>query len=170
MAVFFGTIGVGLLMWRDARRKEKAEELEREYEIAVLGEKAQAALNRIESLKTATAKANACGKAISLLKQAEQYPECRQVINGYDALIDRLARAKKVLPVISHIERAYKHKYKGKEKLELNALQDALFDIKVHDVTNQDFDLAGVYPEGTGEIVSIENIEDRCRKLGWEPK
>lgn len=162
------------IIYRQKKAAEKAQreidKTQRESEVAALAERAQAAMNKVENLVTGTAKVNACDKALDLLRQADAYPECRKVITNYLLLVDRTTRAKKVIPIIHHIDRAYRHKYKGKQRLELKALQDALFEIKTHGVTDKDFEIAQLYPAGTEEIVQIENIEARCHELGWDPK
>lgn len=161
-------IAVIILVWRDQAKKKRQELERRKYEIAQIAFKAQDLFEKISTLKTSTAKANNCGKALNLLAQAEEYPECRQVIQNYDELMERLEAIQKVLPVVDFVEKSYKHKFKAKDKSELNSLQDALFEIKKKGITNQDFEVALVFPEGTGEIITIEGIESRCKQLGWE--
>jgi hypothetical protein len=70
------------------------------------------------------------------------------------------------LPVIDYIEKSHKHKYKGRETEELNSLEDALDEIDKNNVSNEDFEIARVSPEGTREILSIESIMFRCRHRG----
>src|SRR5690606_12526509 len=138
-------------------------------EIAEIAIAVQDSLNKIHAVKSSTAKINNCKKALARLRQAEEYPECREVITNYDELKDRLISIPKVLPVVDAVEKAYRFRFKGKDSSELNALKDALYEIMQKNVTNHDFVQAMVFPEATGEILTIEGIRDRCKELGWEP-
>lgn len=133
-----------------------------------LADKAQHYLEKVDSVKSYTAKANNCEKALRLLEEADIYPECREIISDYDKLTSRLNSIIKVLPVVGHIEKAYRYQFKGKEAAEKNALLDALYEIRTNEISNEDFWRAEVLPEGTGEIIEIETIESRLKELGWE--
>lgn len=73
----------------------------------------------------------------------------------------------KVKPVIKFINEANKHKFKGNKKSELNALQNALYEIRIKRITNQEIGQSELFPEGTEEIVTVEGIEARLNELGW---
>ena len=141
---------------------------ENKMAIAQLTEKANKHLAKIQTVKTTSSKINNCEKALKILRQAEQYPEYREVINGYDQLIDRIERTKKVLPVGKYLEKAQKHNFKGKDSSEKNSLLDALYEIRTKNITNEDFEIAELHDDQTGEIVTVEMIENRLYDLGWE--
>ena len=160
---------IGLLVWGDSAKRKKEEAERRKAEVLRIAGQAQDIFEKIETLKTASAKANNARKARDLLEKAEDFPECKEVITNHDELVDRLEAMEKVLPVVDYVEKSYKHQFKGKEKSELNSLLDALYEIKNKGLTNRDFEIAMVFPEGTGELITIEGIEERCKRLGWEP-
>jgi len=146
--------------------KEIAEENERE--ILQIVEKVNNRLSKIQSVKTTSSKINNCEKALDLLKQADRFPGCRKVITNYDELVDKIERIKKVLPVGKYIEKAQKHNFKGKDSSEKNSLLDALYEIRTKNITNEDFEIAELHDDQTGEIVTIEMVENRLYDLGWE--
>lgn len=160
-------IGIVILVWRDISKNKEAEKERRLQEVARIALKVQDVLEKITYLKTNSAKINNCGKAISLLNKADEYEECHEVIKNFNELKSRLISIQNVLPVVDHIEKSYKHKFKGKAKPEQNSLLDALYEIRQKGITNQDFVEAEVFPEGTGEIVTIEGIQQRLSELGW---
>ncbi|MCG8520183.1 MAG: hypothetical protein MI794_19535 [Pseudomonadales bacterium] len=162
-------IAVGLLVWRDRVKGKKEEAKRREGEILRIAGQAQEIFEKIQALKTSSAKANNARKARELLERAGTYPECRQIIKNHGELIDRLEAIEKVLPAVDYVEKSYKHQFKGKDKSELNSLLDALYEIQSKGITDRDFETAMVFPEGTGELITIEGIEERCKRLGWEP-
>lgn len=141
---------------------------QRKAEVERLAYKAQDACAKLSDMKTATGQSNQAKRALAILQEAAAYPECRQVIRNYDHMCRRLEAIQKVAPVIDKVEKAYRHKFKGKEKSELNALLDALYEITTERVTDQDIIDAEMYPSGTGEIVSIAGLKERCRQLGWD--
>ncbi len=141
---------------------------ENKMAIAQLAEKANKYLARVHSVKTTSSKIKNCEKALEILQQAEQFPEFRQVIKDYDQLIDKIKRVVKVLPVGEYLEKAQKHSFKGKDSSEKNSLLDALYEIRTKNITNEDFNIAELHDDQTGEIVSVEMIENRLYDLGWE--
>lgn len=126
--------------------------------------------DKVMSSKTLAPQLNNIQKALDALDDCETFIECREVITNFDAIKMRLVSLQKVLPVLKHIDKAYKNRYKEKDKMELDALKDAMYEINTKIITNDDFELAQAFPEGTGEIVTIEGLIGRCRELGWEPK
>lgn len=162
-------IVVGLAVWAGRVKQKKEEAERRKAEILRIAYKAQDIVEKMHTVKTSSAKANNCRKAREVLMQATAYPEYREVIRNHGELVDRLEAIEKVLPVINHIEKAYKHQFKSKDKSELNCLQDALYEIQSKGLTDRDFEVAMVFPEGTGELITIDGIKDRCIRLGWEP-
>lgn len=163
-------VAIALLVWRDISKNKKAEREERKQQVATIAFKVQDVLEKISTLKTNSAKVNNCGKAIDLLNNAEEYEECKEVITNFDELKSRLTKIQKVLPVVDYVEKSYKHQFKGKDKSEQNSLLDALYEIRQKRITNQDFKDAEVFPEGTGEIITVEGIKQRLAELGWEEK
>ena len=150
-------------LWFNKKEREK----ERVAEIAFEAEKVQRSLDKVATLKTPTAQIRHCETALAQLYKLEEYPNVRSVVSNLDELKVRLHALIKVLPIMKHIEKAYRHQFKGAEKAEKNALLDALYDIETNDVTNEDFFNAETFPEGTGEIVEIESIKRRLTQLGW---
>jgi type IV secretory pathway TraG/TraD family ATPase VirD4 len=73
----------------------------------------------------------------------------------------------KVRLVINCINQANKHRFKGNQKSELNALQNALYEIRTKKISNQAIIQSELFPEGTEEAVTIEGIESRLQELGW---
>jgi hypothetical protein len=69
--------------------------------------------------------------------------------------------------VINCINQANKHRFKGNQKSELNALQNALYEIRTKKITNQAIIQSELFPEGTEETVTIEGIESHLQELGW---
>jgi len=128
----------------------------------------QRVLEKAATLKTIGAKINNYAKAEKMLLESQYFEECREVVTNYDELLDRIPRIRKVLPIITLIEKSYLYRFKKKHNLELNSLLDAIYKIKNMSITNEDFSVAEMMPEGTGEIVTIEGIEARLRELGWE--
>jgi GTP1/Obg family GTP-binding protein len=149
----------------DTRKKEKTA---RKNEVRNLAIKAQKSIEKINTLKTIGAKENNCASAIKLLSQAEEYEECREIISNFDTLKSQLAKIQKVLPVVNYIEKSYKHKFKGKDKLELDSLLDALYEINKKGITDNDFVIANIFPEATDETITIEGIRNRLVCLGWK--
>lgn len=165
--VIIAIIVVAFLVWQDIA-KRSAEKRERKQKVAIIALKVQDVLDKISNLKTTGAIVNNCGKAISLLNKAEEYEECREVIKNFEELRNRLLKIQKVIPVVDHVEKAYKHRFKGKNKSEQNALLDALYEVRLKGLTNQDFIEANVSPEATGKLITIEAIKGRLTELGWK--
>lgn len=170
-------VGIVAIILYQKQEKEKAEReamqmavREKELEVAEIASKLQVELNKIESLKGSAARINHCKKAVELLRATDAYwPVNKDVIQNYDNLKARLESMQRVFPVIEHVEKAYKARFKGKEALELNALTDALYAVQTNQVTNEDIQRAEVFPEGAfGEIVQIEDIAQRAKELGWD--
>lgn len=128
----------------------------------------QRVLEKASTLKTTGAKLNNYVKAEKLLLGSQGFKECGEVVKNYDEILDRVPRMRKVLPAISAVEKSYRHRFKKKHNLELNSLLDAIYEIRSNDITNEDFSVAMIMPEGTGEIVTIEGIESRLGELGWK--
>jgi len=163
----------GLLIWayysNKSRKEKKILHAQRVAEIAAIAEQAEELFNSISKAKTAQTKVNKCEKAVNMLLSIEGYPESRDIIKNYDETLIRMTCVKTVLPIIDLIEKSYRNKFKGKDKAELNNLQDAIYEIRKREITNEMFEKALVFPEGTGEIVTTEGIESRCKELGWKP-
>jgi|GEM_PF-1890230 len=169
--VIVGAAAAGLFwIYRKQQAQAAADHLSalRRAEVERLAFKAQDACAKLSEMKTATGQSNQAKRAIAILEEAAAYPECHQVIRNYDEMCRRLEAIQKVAPVIDKIEKSYRHKFKGNEKAELNALLDAMYEITTEYITDQDLLDAEMYPSGTGEIVSIAGIRNRCRQLGWE--
>ncbi len=168
--IIVGGSATALFMLRRSRQAAEAERRAAEWrkaQVITLAEKAQSACARLDDAKTATSQVNQAKRALSYLEEAATYPECREVIKNYDHMLERLAAIVKVAPIIEKVEKAYRHKFKGSAKSELNALLDALYEIRSERIGDRDIAIAEMYPSGTGEIVSVKAIERRCRELGW---
>lgn len=127
-------------------------------------------LKKLQTLKTTSAQVNCCDRALSLLKQAEQYDVCREVIPRFDEINRTLNKAKLTLPTFGYLEKAKKHRFKQNKNMEKNALLDALYEIRQRGITNDD--LTGEYTgaDNDSDNVTIEGIENRLSELGWEDK
>ncbi|WGK60538.1 hypothetical protein QAO71_10580 [Halopseudomonas sp. SMJS2] len=168
-------IGLILLIWwgkhkaaQEHERRVEAARQQRIFEIQQIASSVQGLYEKMAEAKTAATRSSRAQKALDTLKQVTAYPEYRDVIRDYDKKAQHLEAITRVSPVIAAVEKAYRHKFKGSQKPELNALLDALYEIKKNAVTNDDIRNARIMPEGTGEIVAIEDIERRCRELGWD--
>lgn len=171
MEYFFALIAAAVVYaYIQLQKKErKTKELAaRKSEIVRLGFLAQSHSDRMSSVKTSAAQVNNAQKALSVLYEAGEYHECREVIKNYDEIVEKLDAIIRVAPVMAAMDRAYKHKFKGSQKSELSAMLDALYEIRKNTVNNADILNSGMMPDGTGELVQIENIERRCRELGWD--
>ncbi|MEQ9464274.1 MAG: hypothetical protein RJQ10_11495 [Haliea sp.] len=151
----------------EAAAKARAEQV---VEVGRLAEQVQNSLAKMETAKTLASRVNHTSRALEHLELAFFYPVCTDVISNAHEIRDRLKAMIRVFPVIDLVEKSYRQRFKGKSAAELSALQDALYEIGMKGITNVEIEQAQIYPEGTGEIVTIESIQDRCRKLGWEPR
>jgi hypothetical protein len=158
-------VGIIALFYKKAENDVSKED---KAKVAMIADKANQYLSKIDSAKTTSSKINNCEKALETLYQAEQFPGCREVIEDYDILIDKIQRVKKVLPVGKYLEKAQKHNFKGKDSSEKNSLLDALYEVRTNNITNQDFEVAELHDDQTGEIVTVQLIENRLRDLGWD--
>lgn len=143
------------------------ERLHRLQQIERAAADAKIQYQRMIDAKTASTKIKHAQYALDTMRTVEGHPELHDVIKNYDEMAQHLEAITRVAPVITAVEKSYRHKFKGSQKPELNALLDALYEIKKNSVTNQDIVSARLMPSGTGEIIEIENIERRCRELGW---
>ena len=171
MEYFFAFIAAAVIyvyIRLQEKEKKSREKAARKSEVARLGFLAQSYSDRMSSVKTPAAQINNAQKALSALYEAGEYHECREVIRNYDEIVEKLDAITRVAPVITAMNRAYKHKFKGSQKSELSAMLDALYEIRKNNVNNTDILNSGLMPDGTGELVQIENIERRCRELGWD--
>lgn len=137
-------------------------------EVVEIGKKINHHLNKIETAKTIDSKVNNCDKIIELLEQAKKLPQCRNVLKKYDKLVDKIPRIKKLLPVEEYLDKAQKHRFKGKDYFEKNALLNALYDIKTKNITNKDFEVLQLRDDKTNELITVQLIENRLHDLGWE--
>jgi hypothetical protein len=128
----------------------------------------QQAFDKIMKVKTTQAKINNCSKALDLMDMLLTYPEAREVVTNIDELRLRVIKIKKVLPVVDYVEKANKHRFKKKDKSELNCLLDTLYGIKTNNIRDEDFIIADVVPGDTGEKVTVPQIRARAKELGWE--
>ncbi|MFC1688276.1 hypothetical protein ACFL07_01280 [Pseudomonadota bacterium] len=180
VVVAIGLIIIFFIISRNKKKMKERQEAEqaalmaaieeKEQAVAAIAMKVQAELNNVESQQGATARANHCKRALGLLHSTKKYwPIYKEVIENYDELEARLGAMQKVFPVIDHIERAYKARFKGNASSELNALTDALYAVQTGQVSNDDLIRAEIFPEGAlGEVVQIEDIINRAKELGWE--
>jgi len=151
------------------RNNQKAAERARMLEIVSAVSEVQEQLEEVSSLKGTTARVNRCKAALNKLYEVRQIEGYKEVVTNYDKVHERLESMIKVFPAIDKVERAYKHRFEGKDRLELNALTDALHEIQTGRVSNEDFVKAEIFPEGAnGEIVQIEGIKSRLQELGWD--
>lgn len=166
--VIFIVLAIGALLLKKYIDSKTRARNQRIAELLSIAERLQNVLNKIDKVKTTSSKVNNCTKALDLINNAFVYPEARKVIENIDELELRVAKIKDVLPIINHLEKSYRHRFKKKEKSELNCLLDALYEIKTNNINNEDFEIAKIYPENTEEMVTIEKITSRAKELGWE--
>lgn len=131
-----------------------------------LVEEANKYLTMISTAKTVNSKINHYDKALIVLKKAGEYPECKHIIANYDQMIERIKRTKKILPVEEHLSRA--QKYSDKSALEKRSLLSALYEIRTRNITDKDFQIAGLKDDVTGEVVTIGRIKSWLDELGYE--
>lgn len=122
-------------------------------------------LNQSDNLKTKKKRAETI---LQILNRASQYPEHQEVFNNFDELYDQISSMLLVAPVVEHLKKAHKFRFKKKDASEKNALLDAMYEIEQNNITDDDFDKLGSHNEETGEIISISQIEERLKELGWE--
>lgn len=139
--------------------------LEALHGIANVVLKLTGSLNSSTDLK---AKKKRAETIIQCLDNANQYPECREVFENYDALYEQTKSMLLVTPVINHLNKAHKFRFKKKDASEKNALLDAMYEIDQNNITDDDFNKLGSFDEETGEIISISQIEKRLKELGWK--
>lgn len=151
--------------YQSSKREESAKNVEKLQRMASATNQY---LNKIQSVKTASAKLNNCDKAIETMQQASAYNECKKVFTNYDRMLNKLYSLKKVIPIDDYIKKADKHAFKGNDKSEKNSLLDALYEIESNNVSNTDFDVVDATHDKTGKPITIEYIESRLQGLGWE--
>lgn len=131
-----------------------------------LVEEANKYLTKISTARTVNSKMSHYNKALIVLRKAGQYPECKHIIANYDEVIERIKRTKKILPVEEHLERA--QKYSDKTALEKRSLLSALYEIRTRNITDKDFQIAGLKDDVTGEVVTISRIKNWLDELGYK--
>lgn len=167
LAIFVGFIILVIFAYTylGERQKVKARNIEKLQRMASQTNKY---INKVSSVKTASAKINNCEKAIETLQQASTLPEYRDVFTNYDSMMRKLHCLKKVLPVDDYIKKADKHAFKKNESSEKNSLLDALYEIESNNITNEDFKRVELTNNNSGDEITIEYVESRLKKLGWE--
>ncbi|PHS70444.1 MAG: hypothetical protein COB22_08125 [Cycloclasticus sp.] len=168
--LIFGFILVVLakFYWDDRQEKKIARTI-LVAELIEQSQKADSLCQKAITSKTAAAKRKYSLLAIEILDEIKIHPETRELVSSFDESYEKIKTLAKLAAVFEAIDKADKHKFKGNEKSELGALQDALYEIQNNDIRNKDFIILVPHPE-EGELNSIESIEERCKELGWERK
>lgn len=167
MGIWVLLLIVVLIVLLSELKKLSEQKARRVAAIADIARDAQKLFDKIVTLKTMSARQNASAKALAVLTRAEAYPECREVIRNYDEQVGLLRTISKILPVAECIEKADKQRFKGRNKAEMSCLLDALYEARIHNVTDRDFDTAKLTRETPEQIINIADIERRLRQLGW---
>jgi hypothetical protein len=155
-----------LYFWADAGSKERKAKI---ADIQTLSNKLQKHLEMVNNGKTIPARINNCDKAIEILEEIQALdPDQKLTQHNSESLISDLLSVKKTIPVEKLLEKASKAQFKGSQKLEQNALVDALYHCKTEGLADRDFSRAETVDPDTGKIVTIATIENRARSLGWE--
>ena len=148
--------------------KENKERFQRIQELEVIAstvDKLIFSMNESDDLK---AKKKRAETILQSLNRASEYPERYEVFDNFDLLYEQVKSMFLVAPVIEHLKKAHKFKFKKKDSSEKNALLDAMYEIEQHNITDDDFLRLGSHNEETGEIISISQIKERLKELGWE--
>lgn len=163
-------VGVPIVIWVfKFRHNQKANERLRFLAIASAVSEVQAQLDKVSSLKGMTERLNRSKDALNKLEEVRQIEGYEEIVKNYDDVHARLESMIKVIPVIDQVDRACQHRSRGKDRPELNALSDALYEIQTGQVSNEDFVKAELFPESAeGEMVHIEGIQGRLKELGWD--
>lgn len=166
--VFFALIAIGLIMWA-INNNEKQKEIEQNRQaVASLGMQANVFLDKVNTGKTTKSRIDNCDRALSVLDQARYYEGYINVLPTYNELVEKIEAIKLILPVMDHLKKAHKSRFKGSEKTEKNNLLDALYEIDTNAINDDDFETAEACDDETGEMVTIDMILSRLRELGWE--
>lgn len=127
--------------------------------------------NGLNTAKTTKTKLKYCEKALSELHRAETLDDnYKTIFPEHGQLFKKFAALEVVLPVMDHLNKAHKNRFKQKNAAEKNNLLDALYEIKEKAIHDEDFVVADLRNEETGELTTISGIETRLKELGWEPK
>ncbi len=146
-----------------AAKREKIQELQS------LSVKVDKHLDMVNNGKILPARINNADKAIDLLHQIHALdPDQKLSEHNAISLIGDLQSIKVTIPVERHLEKAAKAKFKGSNKMELNALLDALYHCETEGVTDDDFQRSETQTSYSNGIVSLSEIKARAKKLGWE--
>ena len=146
-------------------RKERFQRIQELEGMANTIDKLVFSMNESDDLK---AKKKRAETILQVLNRVTDYPEYQEVFENYDELYEQLNSMILVAPVIEHLKKAHKYKFKKKDSSEKNALLDAMYEIEQNNITDDDFYKLGSHNEETGEIISISQIEERLKELGWE--
>lgn len=158
-------------VWKDGKRRKEQERRRREadeYEAMKLAQAAQSELRKVKEAKTAATKEKALHRALGHLKELRSYEAGPRIVVDLEGEIKRIEAAGKVVAIVEKVEAADKHRFKGGTKSEINALTDALYEIEKRELDTDTFLQAGVAVTATGEVPTVEGIEQRLHELGWE--
>lgn len=89
-------------------------------------------------------------------------PACVQAIPDFHDVQARTLAMEKVWTAVRYVQMAYGAQ---DQQSEAGFLRGAMNVIRERDITDADFDIALIFPEGTGEIIQIGNIVARLKEL-----
>lgn len=158
---------VGMFLWFYYQVKREEKQV-RHNELISIVQRLTKHLKKVNNAKTVKTRVSNAEKAIELLNMASNYKECRDVLSNFDELYRKLPCMIRTLPVADELNKADKNKFKGKDGPEKNNLLNALYEIETNKITDEEFEIALIHDDTTGEIISKKLIEDRLEELGWE--
>jgi len=148
--------------------KERKERFQRIQELEGMANTVDKLIFSMNESDNLNAKKKRAETILQVLNRVSDYPEYQEVFESFDELYKQVKSMLLVAPVIEHLKKAHKYKFKKKDSSEKNALLDALYEIEQNNITDDDFMRLGSHNEETGEIISISQIEERLKELGWE--
>lgn len=154
--------GVATLM----KNRERKFRLQQEVETHV--RPALESLDKANAAVRATTKRRHIELALASLSKVSDNPERHTLVPNFEEQVATLKSQSAVFPVIDHLDKAEKHAFKRKAAQEKNSLLDALHEIGLRRITDQDFERSGACVEATGEIPTVASIKARLRELGWD--
>ena len=104
---------------------------------------------------------------MEILEEVPSVPHYEEIFKDYENDLANLKATVRVLPIYEFYNKAEKHRFKGKDKSELNVLLDALYEVKKENLFEEDFTRGKVFTDH-GEILTLAMLENRAKELGWE--
>jgi len=169
LLVFFSLVAV---VWGLSKSKQdKERQQKKEGRIEVFNEyvqKAQKYIDKAYESKSSATKINNYKKALDILLALNRYDDYRELSKDSDKSVEILRKAIRVMPIIEYVTKASKHRFKGNTKQELAALQDALYEIRMKNISNEELTVTDkICSDDMRPIITIESMVSRLAELGW---